>query len=65
MRDAEVKCHDGVVVKGIVMNSERTPLDECAHAYKSLDAVLNVLAQEEIAQVVHRVFPVANLKGLD
>ena len=63
----ELRCNglDGTVVEGIVMNTERTPLDECGYAYKSLDAVLEVLGEENIAQLMYRVYPVANLKGMD
>lgn len=55
----------GVEIRGIVGNTERTPLDECAHVYKDLDEVLGVLEAEGIARVAHRLFPVANLKGTD
>lgn len=55
----------GVQVKGVVGNTERTPLDECAHVYKDLDTVLAVLEDEGIAKVAHRLYPVANLKGTD
>ncbi len=55
----------GVTIRGIVGNTEHTPLDECAHVYKDLDAVLNVLEAEGIARVAHRLYPVANLKGTD
>ena len=55
----------GVKIRGIVGNTERTPLDECAHVYKNLDDVLAVLESEGIARVAHRLFPVANLKGTD
>jgi len=55
----------GTEVVGIVGNTERTPLDECGHVYKDLDAVLAVLEDNGIAEVVHRMFPVANLKGTD
>jgi len=65
MRDARVVCADGTIVEGIVMNSERTPLDECGHAYKDLNAVLRVLEDEGIAKMTLRLFPVANLKGLE
>ncbi len=54
----------GVVVEGIVGNTERTPLDECGHVYKDLDAVLTVLESEGIARVAHRLYPVANIKGV-
>jgi len=55
----------GVVVEGIVGNHKHTPLDECAHVYKDLDAVLDVLEVEKIATIKHRLYPVANLKGTD
>ncbi len=55
----------GVAVTGVVGNTARTPLDECGHAYKDLDAVLGVLEAQGIARVAHRLFPVANLKGAD
>jgi tRNA-splicing ligase RtcB len=53
----------GVEVTGVVANTERTPLDECGHVYKDLDAVIDVLESEGIARVAHRLYPVANLKG--
>ena len=55
----------GVAVRGIVGNTERTPLDECGHVYKDLDAVLRVLEAEGIAEVAQRLYPVANIKGMD
>ncbi len=55
----------GVEVTGVVGNTKRTPLDECGHVYKDLDAVLAVLEAEGIARVAHRLYPVANLKGTD
>jgi tRNA-splicing ligase RtcB len=55
----------GVLIKGIVGNTERTPLDECGHVYKDLDAVLQVLVDEGIATIAHRMYPVANIKGTD
>jgi len=64
MREVE-RVLGGVKIRGIVGNTERTPLDECAHVYKDLDAVLSVLEAEGIAQVAHRLYPVANLKGTD
>jgi len=65
MHGARVTCMDGTVIDGIVMNTERTPLDECAHAYKSLDVVLGILESEGIAKVQRRMLPVANLKGAE
>ena len=56
---------NGVQIEGIVGNTEKTPLDECGHVYKDLDAVLAVLAVNGIAKVARRLFPVANLKGTD
>lgn len=53
----------GVEITGIVGNTQRTPLDECGHVYKDLDQVLGVLEAEGIAEVRHRLWPVANLKG--
>ncbi len=55
----------GVPIEGIVGNHRHVPLDECAHVYKDLDAVLAVLEAERIARVAHRLYPVANLKGAD
>ena len=55
----------GVDVTGIIGNTQRTPLDECGHVYKDLDAVVSVLEREGIARLAHRLYPVANLKGTD
>ena len=55
----------GVPIRGIVGNTEHTPLDECGHVYKNLDAVLRVLEDEGIARVAQRLYPVANIKGTD
>lgn len=56
---------NGVVVEGIVGNTKKTPLDECGHVYKDLDEVLRVLEDNNIARVAHRLWPVANIKGVD
>ena len=64
MRDVERE-FAGVKIKGIVGNTARTPLDECGRVYKDLDEVLGVLEAEEIARVAHRLYPVANIKGMD
>ena len=64
MRDIE-RTLGGVRVRGIVGNTKRTPLDECGHVYKSLDEVLRVLETEGIARVAQRMYPVANIKGMD
>jgi tRNA-splicing ligase RtcB len=55
----------GVPIRGVVGNTERTPLDECGHVYKDLDAVLRVLESEGIAEVAQRLYPVANIKGME
>jgi tRNA-splicing ligase RtcB len=55
----------GVGITGVVGNTDRTPLDECAAVYKNLDEVLAVLEGEGIARVAHRLYPVANIKGID
>lgn len=64
MRKIRRTC-DGVEIVGIVGNTAKTPLDECGHVYKDLDMVLDVLVEEGIAEVAHRLFPVANIKGTD
>jgi tRNA-splicing ligase RtcB (3'-phosphate/5'-hydroxy nucleic acid ligase) len=56
---------DGVPIEGILSNHRHIPLDECAHVYKDLDPVLQVLEDEGIAKVAHRLFPLANIKGAD
>ena len=55
----------GVQIRGIVGNTEHTPLDECGHVYKNFDAVLRVLEGAGIARVAQRLYPVANIKGTD
>ncbi|MCL2776712.1 MAG: RtcB family protein [Polyangiaceae bacterium] len=55
----------GVKITGIVGNTKKTPLDECGRVYKNLDEVLSVLEAEGIARVAHRMYPVANMKGMD
>lgn len=64
MRDIK-RVLGGVEITGIVGNCERTPLDECGHVYKDLDEVLRVLETEGIAKIAHRMYPVANVKGMD
>lgn len=54
-----------IQIKGIVGNTERTPIDECGHVYKDLDEVLGVLVDEKVARIERRLYPVANLKGCD
>ena len=54
---------NGTMIRGIVSNISKTPLDECSYVYKNLNEVLTVLEDESIAKVKHRLWPVANLKG--
>jgi len=54
----------GVEITGILTNGRQTPLDECGYVYKDLDAVLRVLEVEGVASVAHRMYPVANIKGM-
>ena len=60
-----VRTLGGVEIRGIVGNTDHTPLDECGHVYKDLDAVLGVLEGAGIARVAQRLYPVANIKGTD
>lgn len=55
----------GVEVKGIASNHRNIPIDECAHVYKHLDDVLDVLVANGVARVDARLYPVANIKGAD
>jgi tRNA-splicing ligase RtcB len=55
----------GVEIEGIVLNTPETPLDECGEAYKDLDEVLRVLEVEGVAEIAHRLNPVASIKGAD
>jgi len=55
----------GVEIEGIVSNTEKTPLDECTHVYKDLDTVVGILVDEGITKVARRMWPVANIKGVD
>lgn len=64
MRDVQ-RTFGGVTIEGIVGNQKHTPLDECRFVYKDLDEVLGVLGTTDIARVVHRMWPVAYLKGTD
>lgn len=52
-------------VEGIVGNTKHVPLDECAHVYKSLDAVLDVLVKSGVAKIERRLWPIASIKGTD
>lgn len=64
MREVE-RVFAGVKIRGIVSNTDKTPLDESSRVYKNLDAVLAVLETEGVAWIERRLWPVANLKGTD
>ncbi len=53
----------GVEVTGILSSHRNIPLDECAHVYKALDSVLQVLVDSGVARLEARLYPVANIKG--
>lgn len=67
--DAEMqhttRTHGCVEIRGIVGNTQRTPLDACSHVYKDLDEVPCVLDADGIARIAKRMYPVANIKGTD
>jgi len=64
MRDVR-RTFGGVEVEGILTNTRDVVLDECGHVYKDLDSVLDTLEQAGIARVDRRLYPVANIKGVD
>jgi tRNA-splicing ligase RtcB len=64
MRDVR-RTFGGVEVKGILTNTRDVVLDECSHVYKDLDAVLDTLVSAGIAKVSRRMYPVANIKGME
>ena len=55
----------GVSSRGSCGNHTHVPLDECAHVYKDLDAVLAVLEGRGHRPRRARLYPVANIKGAD
>jgi tRNA-splicing ligase RtcB len=51
---------------GILVNTDgRVPLDEAAPAYKSSAEVVRAVVEAGLAQVEHRLWPLASLKGTD
>jgi len=63
MRNSQVICEDGAIIEGVVLNTEKTPLDECSRVYKALDDTLRVLTDNGVARIQRRMYPVANIKG--
>jgi tRNA-splicing ligase RtcB len=50
---------------GIVVNLDgRVPIDESAAAYKSSGEVIQAITQAGLAEVEHRLWPLASLKGV-
>ena len=43
----------------------RVPLDEAAPAYKSSEEVLRAVTEAGLAEVEHKLWPLASLKGVD
>jgi tRNA-splicing ligase RtcB len=51
---------------GVVVNTDgRVPLDEAAPAYKSSQEVIEAVVGAGLAEVEHRLWPLASLKGVD
>lgn len=57
---------DEYAAAGILVNLDgRVPLDEAAPAYKSSEEVLRAVTNAGLAEVEHRLWPLASLKGVD
>ena len=57
---------DEYAAAGILVNMDgRVPLDEAAPAYKSSEEVLRAVTQAGLAEVEHKLWPLASLKGVD
>jgi tRNA-splicing ligase RtcB len=57
---------DEYAVAGILVNIDgRVPLDEAAPAYKSSEEVLRAVTEAGLAEVEHKLWPLASLKGVD
>jgi tRNA-splicing ligase RtcB len=51
---------------GILVNTDgRVPLDEAAPAYKSSEEVVRAVVEAGLAEVQHKLWPLASLKGTD
>ncbi len=51
---------------GIIVNANgRVPLDEAAPAYKSSQEVIEAVTGAGLAEIEHRLWPLASLKGVD
>jgi tRNA-splicing ligase RtcB len=57
---------DDYAAAGILVNLDgRVPLDEAAPAYKSSAEVLHAVTEAGLAEVQHKLWPLASLKGTD
>jgi tRNA-splicing ligase RtcB len=57
---------DEYAAAGILVNMDgRVPLDEAAPAYKSSEEVLRAVTEAGLAEVEHKLWPLASLKGID
>lgn len=57
---------DQYAAAGILVNLDgRVPLDEAAPAYKSSEEVLRAVTDAGLAEVEHKLWPLASLKGVD
>jgi tRNA-splicing ligase RtcB len=57
---------DEYAAAGILVNLDgRVPLDEAAPAYKSSEEVLRAVTEAGLAEVEHKLWPLASLKGVD
>lgn len=57
---------DEYAAAGILVNTDgRVPLDEAAPCYKSSEEVIRAVTEAGLAEVVHKLWPLASLKGTD
>ncbi|HEY6233309.1 MAG TPA: RtcB family protein [Pyrinomonadaceae bacterium] len=57
---------DEYAAAGVLVNLDgRVPLDEAAPAYKSSEEVLRAVVDAGLAQVEHKLWPLASLKGVE
>ena len=58
--------NDEYAAAGVVVNTDgRVPLDEAAPAYKPSEEVVAAVVGAGLAEVEHRLWPLASLKGVD
>ena len=51
---------------GIIVNTDgRVPLDEAAPCYKPSEEVIQAVVGAGLAEIEHRLWPLASLKGID